>query len=319
MQKRELELLAPAGDMERLKMAVLYGADAVYLAGTDFGMRAFAGNFDPDELKAAVAYAHAHNVRVHCTINTMPRGDEIVRLPAHLERLNDAGVDAVIETELPKLKQVFHKPVMANISGFSVAEYAEVCEKLDAQEQVGWLEVNISCPNVHGGGAAFGADPKSAAEVTKAVRAVTKKPIILKLSPTAANIAAVAKACEDEGADGVSLINTMPGMRIDLKRRRPLLANTTGGMSGPGMFPLAVRMVYQVYEAVSIPIVGMGGVTTAEDVIELMLAGATAIGVGAANLVEPYACKTIIENLPAVMERYGMENLTEIIGGAHHG
>ena len=199
--------------------------------------------------------------------------------------LQNPGVDAVIETELPKLKQVFHKPVMANI----------------------------------GGGAACGADPKSAAEVTKAVRAVTKKPIILKLSPTAANIAAVAKACEDEGADSVSLINTMPGMRIDLKRRRPLLANTTGGMSGPGMFPLAVRMVYQVYEAVSIPIVGMGGVTTAEDVIELMLAGATAIGVGAANLVEPYACKTIIENLPAVMERYGMENLTEIIGGAHHG
>ena len=197
--------------------------------------------------------------------------------------LQNPGVDAVIETELPKLKQVFHKPVMANISGFSVAEYAEVCEKLDAQEQVGWLEVNISCPNVHGGGAAFGADPKSAAEVTKAVRAVTKKPIILKLSPTAANIAAVAKACEDEGADGVSLINTLPGMRIDLKRRRPLLANTTGGMSGPGMFPLAVRMVYQVYEAVSIPIVGMGGVTTAEDVIELMLAGATAIGVGAGN------------------------------------
>ena len=233
--------------------------------------------------------------------------------------LQNPGVDAVIETELPKLKQVFRKPVMANISGFSVAEYAEVCEKLDAQKQVGWLEVNISCPNVHGGGADFGADPKSAAEVTKAVRAVTKKPIILKLSPTAANIAAVAKACEDEGADGVSLINTMPGMRIDLKRRRPLLANTTGGMSGPGMFPLAVRMVYQVYEAVSIPIVGMGGVTTAEDVIELMLAGATAIGVGAANLVEPYACKTIIEDLPAVMERYGMEDLTEIIGGAHHG
>ena len=233
--------------------------------------------------------------------------------------LQNPGVDAVIATELPKLKQVFHKPVMANVSGFSIEEYAQVCRQLDGAEQVGWLEVNISCPNVHGGGAAFGADPKSAAEVTKAVRAVTKKPIILKLSPTAANIAAVAKACEDEGADGVSLINTMPGMRIDLKRRRPLLANTTGGMSGPGMFPLAVRMVYQVYEAVSIPIVGMGGVTTAEDVIELMLAGATAIGVGAANLVEPYACKTIIENLPAVMERYGMENLTEIIGGAHHG
>ena len=233
--------------------------------------------------------------------------------------LQNPGVDAVIETELPKLKQVFHKPVMANISGFSVAEYAEVCEKLDAQEQVGWLEVNISCPNVHGGGAAFGAYPKSAAEVTKAVRAVTKKPIILKLSPTAANIAAVAKACEDEGADGVSLINTMPGMRIDLKRRRPLLANTTGGMSGPGMFPLAVRMVYQVYEAVDIPIVGMGGVSTAEDVLELMLAGATAVGVGAANLVEPCACRKIIQDLPAAMERYGIQQLTDIIGGAHHG
>ena len=225
--------------------------------------------------------------------------------------LQNPGVDAVIETELPRLKKVFHKPVMANVSGFSVAEYAQVCEKLDAQEQVGWLEVNISCPNVHGGGAA--------SEVTRAVRAVTKKPIILKLSPTAADIAAVAKACEEAGADGVSLINTLPGMRIDLKHRRPLLANTTGGMSGPGMFPLAVRMVYQVYEAVSIPIVGMGGVTTAEDVIELMLAGAAAVGVGAANLVEPYACKTIIENLPAVMERYGIQNLTEIIGGAHHG
>lgn len=233
--------------------------------------------------------------------------------------LQNPGVEAVIREELPRLREVFHKPVMANVSGFSIEEYAQVCRQLDGEEQVGWLEVNISCPNVHGGGAAFGADPKSAAEVTKAVRAVTKKPIILKLSPTAANIAAVAKACEDEGADGVSLINTMPGMRIDLKRRRPLLANTTGGMSGPGMFPLAVRMVYQVYEAVSIPIVGMGGVTTAEDVIEMMLAGAAAIGVGAANLVEPYACKTIIENLPAVMERYGMENLTEIIGGAHHG
>ena len=233
--------------------------------------------------------------------------------------LQNPGVDAVIAEELPRLKKVFHKPVMANVSGFSVKEYAEVCEKLDAQAQVGWLEVNISCPNVHGGGAAFGADPKAAAEVTKAVRAVTKKPIILKLSPTAADIAAVAKACEDAGADGVSLINTLPGMRIDLKRRRPLLANGTGGMSGPGMFPLAVRMVYQVYETVSIPIVGMGGVTTAEDVIELMLAGATAVGVGAANLTEPFACKHIVEELPAAMARYGVENLTEIIGGAHHG
>ena len=251
--------------------------------------------------------------------NPQPRIAEMQSGMLNAVGLQNPGVDAVIAEELPKLARVFHKPVMANVSGFSLDEYVEVCQKLDACPQVGWLEVNISCPNVHGGGAAFGADPKSAAEVTKAVRAVTKKPIILKLSPTAANIAAVAKACEDEGADGVSLINTMPGMRIDLKRRRPLLANTTGGMSGPGMFPLAVRMVYQVYEAVSIPIVGMGGVTTAEDVIELMLAGATAVGVGAANLVEPYACKTIIEDLPAVMERYGMENLTEIIGGAHHG
>jgi len=231
--------------------------------------------------------------------------------------LQNPGVDAFIRTELPFLRQ-YDVKVIANISGNTPEEYGVMCEKL-SDAGVDLIEVNISCPNVHGGGAAFGADPKSAAEVTKAVRAVTKKPIILKLSPTAANIAAVAKACEDEGADGVSLINTMPGMRIDLKRRRPLLANTTGGMSGPGMFPLAGRMVYQVYEAVSIPIVGMGGVTTAEDVIELMLAGATAVGVGAANLVEPYACKTIIEDLPAVMERYGMENLTEIIGGAHHG
>lgn len=233
--------------------------------------------------------------------------------------LQNPGVEAVIREELPRLREVFHKPVMANVSGFSVEEYAQVCRQLDSEEQVGWLEVNISCPNVHGGGAAFGADPRTAAAVTRAVRDVTKKPVIMKLSPAAADIAAVARACQEAGADGVSLINTLPGMRIDLKRRRPLLANGTGGMSGPGIFPLAVRMVYQVYEAVSIPIVGMGGVTTAEDVIELMLAGATAIGVGAANLVEPYACKAIIENLPAVMERYGMENLTEIIGGAHHG
>lgn len=233
--------------------------------------------------------------------------------------LQNPGVDAVIAEELPKLGRVFHKPIMANVSGFSVAEYAEVCEKLDAQEQVGWLEVNISCPNVHGGGAAFGADPRTAAAVTRAVRDVTKKPVIMKLSPAAADIAAVARACQEAGADGVSLINTLPGMRIDLKRRRPLLANGTGGMSGPGIFPLAVRMVYQVYEAVDIPIVGMGGVSTAEDVLELMLAGATAVGVGAANLVEPCACRKIIQDLPAAMERYGIQQLTDIIGGAHHG
>lgn len=233
--------------------------------------------------------------------------------------LQNPGADAVIAEELPRLRQVFHKPVMANVSGFSVEEYAETCALLAAQEQVVWLEVNISCPNVHGGGAAFGADPKAAAEVTRAVRAVTDKPLILKLSPTAADIAAVARACQDAGADGVSLINTLPGMRIDLKRRAPLLANGTGGMSGPAMLPLAVRMVYQVYQAVEIPIVGMGGVSRAEDVLELMLAGATAVGVGAANLVEPYACRDIIETLPDVMLRYGIHDLNDIIGGAHHG
>ena len=233
--------------------------------------------------------------------------------------LQNPGADAVIAEELPRLRQVFHKPVMASVSGFSVEEYAETCALLAAQEQVGWLEVNISCPNVHGGGAAFGADPKAAAEVTRAVRAVTDKPLILKLSPTAADIAAVARACQDAGADGVSLINTLPGMRIDLKRRAPLLANGTGGMSGPAMLPLAVRMVYQVYQAVEIPIVGMGGVSRAEDVLELMLAGATAVGVGAANLVEPYACRDIIETLPDVMLRYGIHDLNDIIGGAHHG
>ena len=233
--------------------------------------------------------------------------------------LQNPGADAVIAEELPRLRQVFHKPVMANVSGFSVEEYAETCALLAAQEQIGWLEVNISCPNVHGGGAAFGADPKAAAEVTRAVRAVTDKPLILKLSPTAADIAAVARACQDAGADGVSLINTLPGMRIDLKRRAPLLANGTGGMSGPAMLPLAVRMVYQVYQAVEIPIVGMGGVSRAEDVLELMLAGATAVGVGAANLVEPYACRNIIETLPDVMLRYGIHDLNDIIGGAHHG
>ena len=233
--------------------------------------------------------------------------------------LQNPGADAVIAEELPRLRQVFHKPVMANVSGFSVEEYAETCALLAAQEQVGWVEVNISCPNVHGGGAAFGADPKAAAEVTRAVRAVTDKPLILKLSPTAADIAAVARACQDAGADGVSLINTLPGMRIDLKRRAPLLANGTGGMSGPAMLPLAVRMVYQVYQAVEIPIVGMGGVSRAEDVLELILAGATAVGVGAANLVEPYACRNIIETLPDVMLRYGIHDLNDIIGGAHHG
>ena len=251
--------------------------------------------------------------------NAQPRIAEAPGGMLNAVGLQNPGVDAVIAEELPRLKQVFHKPVMANVSGFSVEEYAEVCARLDAQPQVGWLEVNISCPNVHGGGMSFGTDPKAAAAVTRAVKDAVQKPVIVKLSPNVTSIADIAKACEDAGADGVSLINTLPGMRIDLARRRPLLANQTGGMSGPGVFPLAVRMVYQVYEAVRIPIVGMGGVTSAQDVLELMLAGATAVGVGAANLVEPYACKHIIETLPDAMARFGIDNLRDIIGGAHHG
>lgn len=231
--------------------------------------------------------------------------------------LQNPGVDAVIAEELPKLARCFHKPVMANVSGFSVEEYVEVCEKLDACEQVGWLEVNISCPNVHGGGMSFGTDPRAAAQVTEAVKRVTRKPVIVKLTPNVTSVVDMARACEDAGADGVSLINTVLGMRLDLKKRKPLLANTTGGMSGPALFPLAVRMVWQVYEAVKIPIVGMGGVSTAEDVLELMLAGASAVEVGAANLVEPYACRDIANDLPAAMERYGIRDLKEIIGGAH--
>ena len=231
--------------------------------------------------------------------------------------LQNPGVDAVIAEELPKLAKCFHKPVMANISGFSLEEYVSVAEKLNACEQVGWLEVNISCPNVHGGGMSFGTDPAAAAMVTKAVKAVTTKPVIVKLSPNVTDIVSIAKACEEAGADAVSLINTVMGMRIDLKKRKPIIANRTGGMSGPALLPLAVRMVYQVYEAVKIPIVGLGGVSSAEDVIELMLAGATAVEVGAANLVEPYACRDIVADLPRVMEKYGMKNLKDIIGGAH--
>jgi len=233
--------------------------------------------------------------------------------------LQNPGVERVIAEELPRLKDFFHKPVMANVSGFSVEDYAHTCARLDREEQVGWLEVNISCPNVHGGGMAFGSSPQAAAEVTRAVRAVTHKPVYMKLSPNVTDIAAVAKACEDAGADGVSLINTLLAMRINLRTRKPLLANGTGGLSGPAVFPVAVRMVYQVYEAVKIPIIGMGGVSSAEDVMEMMLAGATAVEVGAANLVTPFACRDIIRDLPEVMERYGIHSLSEIIGGAHHG
>ena len=231
--------------------------------------------------------------------------------------LQNPGVDAVIEKELPKLRRVFSKPVMANVSGFSEYEYVSTVEKLDAVEDIGWFEVNISCPNVHGGGMSFGTSPEAAGQITAAVRRVTKKPLIIKLSPNVTDIVSIAKACEAAGADGISLINTLLGMRIDLKKRAPLLANKTGGYSGPAIKPVAVRMVYQVYDAVTIPIVGMGGISTAEDVIEFMMAGASAVEVGAANLVNPYACKEIIENLPAAMEKYRIESLSDIIGAAH--
>ena len=231
--------------------------------------------------------------------------------------LQNPGVEAVINKELPKLASCFNKKVMANVSGFSVEDYVYTCEKLDKCEQVGWLEVNVSCPNVHGGGMSFGTSPEAAAEVTRAVKAVTTKPVIVKLSPNVTDIVAIAKACEAAGADGISLINTLLGMRIDLKSKKPVIANKMGGFSGPAIKPVAVRMVYQVYEAVNVPIVGGGGVESAEDVIEMMLAGASAVEVGAANLVDPLACPKIIEDLPRVMEKYGIKNLKDIIGGAH--
>ena len=249
--------------------------------------------------------------------NPLPRIAECPSGMLNAVGLQNPGVKHVKEVELPALAKVFHKPVMANVSGFSVSEYVSVVEQLSDVEQIGWFEVNISCPNVHGGGMSFGTCPDAAAEVTRAVRAVTKKPLIIKLSPNVTDIASIAKACEDAGADGISLINTLLGMRMDLRTRKPLLANTTGGYSGPAVFPVAVRMVYQVYDAVKIPIVGMGGVSSAEDVLEMMLAGATAVEVGAANLVDPYASKKIVEALPQVMEQYGIKSLTELIGAGH--
>ncbi len=233
--------------------------------------------------------------------------------------LQNPGVEKVISEELPKLKKCFNKPVMANVSGFSVPDYAYTVEKLDSESQIGWFEVNISCPNVHGGGMSFGTSPEAAAEVTKACRRVTDKPLFIKLSPNVTDIVSIAKACEDAGADGISMINTLLGMRIDLKTRKPIIANKMGGFSGPAIKPVALRMVYQVYDAVKIPIIGMGGISTAKDVIEMMLAGATAVEVGAANLIDPMCCKTIIEQLPIEMEKLGIKSLTEIIGGAHNG
>ncbi len=231
--------------------------------------------------------------------------------------LQNPGVDHVLSEELPMIKKIFKKPVMANVSGFSINDYVTACEKLGDQEQIGWLEVNISCPNVHGGGMSFGTSPEAAAEVTRAVKKVTNKPVIMKLTPNVTDITEIAKACEAAGADGLSLINTLTGVRISLKNRKPILANVTGGLSGPAVFPVALRCVWQVYNAVKIPIVGMGGITTAEDVIEMMMAGATAVEVGAANLVDPYACKKIIEKLPAAMEKYRIDDLSSIIGVAH--
>ena len=251
--------------------------------------------------------------------NPTPRIAECTAGMINAVGLQNPGVDKVIAEELPKLKACFHKPVMANVSGFSVEDYAYTCERLDKEEQVGWLEVNVSCPNVHGGGMSFGTSPEAAAEVTRAVKKVTQKPVIIKLSPNVTDIVSIAKACEDAGADGISLINTLLGMRIDLRTKKPIIKNTMGGFSGPAIFPVALRMVYQVAHAVSIPVVGMGGVSTAEDVIEMMLAGATAVEVGAQNLVNPTACKEIIEDLPAVMDQYHINSLNESIGGVKNG
>jgi len=251
--------------------------------------------------------------------NPTPRIAECYSGMINAVGLQNPGVDAVISEELPKLEKCFNKKVMANIGGFSVDEYVYTSQKLDECNQVGWLEVNISCPNVHGGGMSFGTSPKAAAEVTEAVKKAVKKPVIIKLSPNVTDIVSIAKACEDAGADGISMINTMLGMRIDLKKKKPVIANKMGGFSGPAIFPVALRMVYQVYEAVNIPIIGMGGVSKAEDVIEMMLAGATAVQVGTANLINPSASKDIIDNLEKTMDKYGIKNLKDIIGGAHNG
>ena len=246
--------------------------------------------------------------------NPTPRIAECYAGMINAVGLQNPGVEKVISEELPKLRACFNKPVMANVSGFSIEDYAYTAQKIDACPEVGWIEVNISCPNVHGGGMAFGTTPEGAAEVPRAVKAVTTQPIIIKLSPNVTDIVSIAKACEEAGADGISLINTLLGMRIDIARRRPVIANKMGGFSGSAIFPVAVRMVYQVAHAVKIPVVGMGGVSSAEDVIEMMMAGATAVEIGAANLVNPFACKEIIENLPRVMEKYRIDSLESIIG-----
>ena len=249
--------------------------------------------------------------------NPLPRIAESADGVLNAVGLQNPGAESVAEVELPYLRERFRGPVMVNVSGFSVEEYAETCARLEGEAQVGWLEVNISCPNVHGGGMSFGTDPKAAAAVTSAVRRITDKPVIMKLTPNVTDITEIAKACEDAGANGLSLINTVSAMRIDLRAKRPVLANITGGLSGPAVFPIALRAVWQVYKAVRIPIVGLGGISSADNVIEMMLAGATAVEVGAANLRDPFACPKIIHGLPEVMDRYGIRELKEIIGGAH--
>lgn len=251
--------------------------------------------------------------------NPQPRIAEMTGGMLNAVGLQNPGIDAVIANEVPNIAKIFQGPVIANVGGFSLEEYAENCRKLNDVEQVKILEVNISCPNVHAGGKNFGCDPKAAAEVTRAVKAATSKPVFMKLTPNVTDIAEIAKACEEAGADGLCLINTLLGMRIDLKSRKPIIANRTGGVSGPAVFPVALRMVWDVYEAVNIPIIGCGGVSSAEDAVEMMLAGAAAVEVGAANLKDPYACKTIVENLPAVCERLGVTDISELTGGAHHG
>ena len=251
--------------------------------------------------------------------NPQPRIAETAGGMLNAVGLQNPGIDAVIAREVPHIAEIFQGPVIANVGGFSLDEYAENCAKLNDVEQVAILEVNISCPNVHAGGKNFGCDPHAAAEVTRAVKAVTNKPVFMKLTPNVTDIAEIARACEDAGADGLCLINTLLGMRIDLNTKRPVIANRTGGLSGPAVFPVALRMVWDVYEAVKIPIIGCGGVSSAEDAAEMMLAGAAAVEVGAANLVDPMACKTIIEHLPAVCQRLGVDHISELTGGAHHG
>ena len=278
--------------------------------------REFAEIYDLDVLGA---FSWKGTTRAPRPGNPQPRIAEAAAGMLNAVGLQNPGMEAVLREEVPNIAKIFHGPVIANVCGFSLEEYAENCRMLEDAEQVKLLEVNISCPNVHAGGKNFGSDPKSAAAVTRAVRAATNKPVFLKLSPNVTDIAEIARACAGEGADGLCLINTLLGMRIDLNTKRPLLANRTGGLSGPAVFPVALRMVWDVYEAVKLPIIGCGGVDSAETAAEMMLAGASAVEVGAANLRDPWACKTIIEDLPAVCERLGVEHISDLTGGAHHG